>query len=190
MTRYAHLWDATRCVGCGACIIECISANHPDMMEADNKSWGWVASNIRKIEIESFRPRILLLQCQHCDNPPCVHACPTGASYIDKSDGLVKIDPSRCIGCRYCVTSCPYNARWVHPVTGLPEKCMGETCLYIVEKLHGKPVCVTVCPAGARDFGDIDDPGSSISMRLRQSRFVRLLESRGTSPKFFVVVGP
>ncbi|MEM4672772.1 MAG: 4Fe-4S dicluster domain-containing protein, partial [Sulfolobales archaeon] len=78
MTRYAHLWDASKCVGCAACIIECISGNHPDMMESDNKSWNWVASNIRRIEVEeSFRARILLLQCQHCDDPPCVHACPT-----------------------------------------------------------------------------------------------------------------
>ncbi|MGB9623079.1 MAG: 4Fe-4S dicluster domain-containing protein, partial [Candidatus Bathyarchaeia archaeon] len=149
---------------------------------------GGAQTNIRWITFDlDLKPYILLLQCQHCEDAPCVHVCPTGASYVDK-DGLVKINPNLCIGCKYCMTACPYGARWLHPSTGLPAKCMGEECQ---DRLaHGlMPVCVTVCPAGARAFGDLDDPSSEINKRLAKSRVVRLLEYKGTKPKFFVVVG-
>ncbi|AGT35698.1 hypothetical protein N186_06800 [Thermofilum adornatum] len=110
-----------------------------------------------------------------------------GASYIDKN-GLVKIDPSLCIGCKYCMTACPYGMRWLEPVLGLPEKCMGEECQTRI-KQGLQPVCVTVCPAGARAFGDLDDPKSEINKRLKSGRVIKLLEYKGTKPKFFVVVG-
>jgi Fe-S-cluster-containing dehydrogenase component len=76
MTRLAHLWDQSRCIACGACIAACNAANYhsTDMI---NKTWGWLASNIKKVEIlKGPRPMLYLIQCQHCDNPPCVTVCP------------------------------------------------------------------------------------------------------------------
>lgn len=63
-----------------------------------------------------------------------------------------------------------------------------EECLDRI-KNGEMPICVTVCPAGARAFGDIDDPNSEISRRLAKSRWIKLLENKGTEPKYFVVVG-
>jgi len=87
------------------------------------------------------------------------------------------------------MVACPYEARWLDEETGLPAKCMAEECLSRV-KACLQPVCVEVCPAGARAFGDVDDPASEISRRLARSRYIKLLEEKGTSPKYFVVVGP
>ena len=113
----------------------------------------------------------------------CVHR-PTGASYIDKGTGLVKIDHNKCIGCKACVAACPYGARWIHPVSMLPEKCPGPFC-----SAMERAICAEVCPAGARKFGDLDDPESPVNEELRKHRVERMLEHLGTEPKWFVVTG-
>lgn len=188
MTRLAHLWDQSRCVSCGACIVACNEANYKSTTR-ENKTWGWIKSNIKRIEyLRGPRPMLLLLQCQHCESPPCVYVCPTGASYKDR-DGLVKIREGLCIGCGYCVLACPYGARWIDETTGLPEKCMGEECLRRVARGEA-PVCVLVCPAEARAFGDLDDPNSDINKRLKARRYIRLFEDKGLEPKYFIAVGP
>jgi len=176
-------------MACGACVMACTSTNAPEMMHREEKGWGGLASNIRRIDSVTAqgRPQVTLVQCQHCENAPCVSNCPFGAVYYDE-DGLVRLDPRMCAGCSYCVTSCPYNVRWFHPDTGLPEKCMGEACLELV-KDGLKPACVQSCPAGARDFGDLNDPQSTVSVLLRKKRSHRLLEHTGTEPKYFVVEG-
>ena len=188
MTRLAHLWYQSRCTACGACIAACNAANYHST-DITNKAWGWLASNIRRVEIlRGHRPLLYLIQCQHREAAPCVTVCLTGGSYKDV-DGLVKIKPELCIGCKYCMVACIYNARWLDEETGQPRKCMEDECLSQV-KAGLDPVCVAVCPAKARAFGDVDDPHSKISRRLAKSRYVRLLENKGTEPKYFVVVGP
>lgn len=188
MTRLAFLWDQSRCISCGACIAACNAGNYKSSTSS-NISWNWIRTNIKRIELDrSIRPMVLLVQCQQCENPPCVTVCPTGASYKD-SEGLVKINYRLCIGCRYCMVACPYQARWFDEEIWAPVKCMGEECLERISRGE-RPICVAVCPANARDFGDIDDPNSSISRRLAESRYVKLLENVGTDPKYYVVVGP
>ena len=187
--RMAHVWDSSRCIACGACVMACTATNSPEMMFREEKGWGSVASNIRRIDsvTRQGRPQMMLVQCQHCENAPCVSNCPFGAVYYD-NDGLVRLDPRMCAGCSYCVTSCPYNVRWFHPDSGLPKKCMGDGCLELVK--HGlKPACVQACPAMARDYGDLNDPDSSVSETLRRKRSRRLLEHTGTEPKYFIVEG-
>ncbi|MEM3981682.1 MAG: 4Fe-4S dicluster domain-containing protein [Thermofilum sp.] len=185
--RLAHLWDQSKCIGCGACVAACNAANY-ESTDAPNPTWGGLRTNILRIAFDlEAKPYLLLVQCQHCENAPCVSVCPTGASYVD-GDGLVKIKPELCIGCKYCMTACPYGMRWLEPETGLPRKCMSEECLDRL-KAGLQPVCVTVCPASARAFGDLDDPGSEVSKRLRGGRVIRLLANKGTKPKYFVVVG-
>lgn len=190
MARLAHLWDMSRCVACMACVIACNAANFPTHMRSSNPNpqWSWLASNIRVWWIPvGGRPRVLLTQCMQCDNAPCVKACPTKASHYDPKTGLVTIDYRLCIGCKACVVACPYGARWMDPESHMPNKCLGPECVRRVES-ELKPVCVTVCPANARDFGDLDDPESSISRRARESTTIRLREELGTKPRNVVVL--
>ena len=185
--RLAHIWNEANCTACGACIISCTATNSPEMMYREEKGWRTVTSNIRRIESTGpqGRPTMLLNQCQHCDNAPCVNTCPFGAVYYD-DNGMVRLDPRMCAGCKYCVTSCPYNVRWIHPDNGLPKKCMGDACLDLVAA-NQKPACVQACPANARDFGDLNDPSSSVSQTLRTKRSRRLLPNSGAEPKYFIV---
>ena len=187
--RLVHVWDATQCIGCGACVMACTATNAPEMLFREEKGWQSLASNIRRIESVNGqgRPELLLVQCQHCQRAPCVKTCPFGATRHD-ARGLVRLDPALCAGCKYCVTSCPYNVRWMHPDQGLPMKCMGAGCLELIGQGQ-PPACVQACPAMARDFGDRNDPRSSVSTTLRTRRTRRLLEHLGTEPNYFVVVG-
>lgn len=185
--RLAHLWNEAACIGCGACIVACTATNNPEMLYREDKGRKTVASNIKRYEgvTPQGRPTLLLNQCAHCDDAPCVRTCPFGAMYRD-SDGLVRLDPRMCAGCKYCVTSCPYNVRWIHPDNGLPMKCMGEGCLALVSA-GMQPACVQACPAKARDFGDLNNPDSSVSRTLRTKRSRTLLPNSGAKPKYFIV---
>jgi protein NrfC len=186
--KLAHLFDVTQCVGCSACIVACAETNYPEMMERTNEGWNWLAANIRKVTLERARqPVQLLIQCQQCEEAPCVVTCPFGANFHDPETGQVKTDPKRCIGCSYCVASCPYDCRWTHPDTGLPMKCMGKGCEELV-RAGKNPACVEVCPAHARMFGDVNDPHSAISKKIASSHTEKLLPHKGTKPNFFVVV--
>jgi len=143
------------------------------------------------------------VQCMQCENPPCVRACPVKATWKE-TDGVVVIDYDWCIGCRYCMTACPYWARhfnWnepelppeeLNPVThylgnrprskGVMEKCM--FCIQRTRK--GKqPVCMEACPTGARVFGNLLDPESEIRYILENKTVFRLKEDLGTEPKFW-----
>ncbi|MGC9076639.1 MAG: 4Fe-4S dicluster domain-containing protein [Conexivisphaera sp.] len=189
--RLGFLWDMTLCVSCGACVTACSAANYPDERWMENRSWDWLTSNILLTYYDkppTGRAYSLITSCQQCENPPCVGVCPTGASYIDKDTGLVLIDYDKCIGCRYCMAACPYGMRWLDQIHGWPNKCPGPDSQERISNGQN-PACVEVCPTGARLFGDLDDPNSEISIRLKESTAVRLLEDKGTEPKYFVVVG-
>ena len=116
--QLAHLFDATQCINCGACTTACAQTNYPDLINEFIPAWNTVCNNIRQVKVEKNRPMQLLVQCQQCSEAPCVTTCPFGANYYDEN-GLVRNDPKRCIGCNYCVASCPYDARWSNPKTGL-----------------------------------------------------------------------
>ncbi len=140
--RLAHLFDTTKCFGCGACTVACTQTNAADLMLHEDKGWQAMPSNIRRVELNHLdKPALLLVQCQHCSNAPCVKTCPFGAMYNDEATGLVKLDEKRCIGCSYCVAACPYNVRWKHPVKGLPMKCMGKACEEKVAAGELRPAC-------------------------------------------------
>ncbi|HEX5629706.1 MAG TPA: 4Fe-4S dicluster domain-containing protein, partial [Usitatibacteraceae bacterium] len=115
----------------------------------------------------------------------CVDVCPTGASF-KREDGIVLVDRHTCIGCRYCMMACPYKARsFVHePTTGQkPDVPRGkgcvESCTLCVHKVDrgGTPSCVEACAAaghGAIVFGDLNDPQSEISRRVRAASTTQL----------------
>ena len=120
------------------------------------------------------------MMCQHCENPPCVDVCPTGASFI-RADGIVLVNKHTCIGCRYCMMSCPYKARsFVHEnlENQLPHAPRGkgcvESCTLCVHKIdngENTTACSEACSKDGHQailFGDLKDPDSEISKQLKK----------------------
>jgi tetrathionate reductase subunit B len=176
--RWGMLIDTTKCAeGCTDCVDACNSENGlaPASRPTD-------AQWIRKIEIKEVktgRTASLPVMCQHCAEPPCVDVCPTGASF-KRADGIVLVDRHSCIGCRYCMMACPYKARsFVHePLTdqkadvprgkGCVESC--TLCVHRLDKGDKTTACAEACTKaghGAIVFGDLNDPASEISQRIR-----------------------
>ncbi|MEM4632057.1 MAG: 4Fe-4S dicluster domain-containing protein, partial [Pyrobaculum sp.] len=120
--KYAMLIDLRRCIGCRACMAVCAQENSAlfDYRSEDAGVWltKWAVGeldnyNLRILEVHKGGVvQYISLSCMHCENPPCVAVCPTGASYKDKN-GIVKIDYQKCVGCKACMAACPYGARYV-----------------------------------------------------------------------------
>jgi tetrathionate reductase subunit B len=128
----------------------------------------------------SFLPRL----CNHCSKPQCVDVCPTGATWKRAEDGIVVVDPDICIGCKYCIQACPYDARFINPVTGSADKC--DFCLHRVSQ-GLEPSCVNTCIGRARVFGDLNDPKSEISIMVAENPVTVLRPEMGTQPNVFYI---
>ena len=142
-----------------------------------------------------------LVLCNHCENPPCVRACPTKATFKRESDGVVLMDFHRCIGCRFCMAACPFGARsfnfrdprpfieTVNPQYPTRMKGVVEKCNFCAERLaEGKlPACVEASN-GALLFGDLDDPESEVRNALKEHYTIRRKQSLGTEPSVFYIV--
>ncbi len=154
MARYAMVTDLRTCVGCQACTAAC------------NAEWdvpaGFARTQVRATSIAGTFPNltsgVLVAQCNHCDHPPCVAACPSGAS-TQTETGIVQIDAAVCIGCGFCLEACPYDARYIHPVTKKADKC--DFCQARIERGQ-EPACVATCTAHAKHFGDLEDRTSEV----------------------------
>jgi len=188
--RWGMLIDTNKCAtGCSACVDAC---NKEFNIKPSVKPEQTVQF-IRKVTIKhklTKREVSLPLMCQHCENPPCVDVCPTGAS-MKRADGIVKVDMHRCIGCRYCMMACPYKARsFIHEeVTeqmGYAPRGKGcvDSCNLCEHKIDANrenpenPACVEACNSEghkAMIFGDLNNDKSEISKSLvkNQSRELR-----------------
>lgn len=174
--QYGMYIDARVCLHCDACMIACKAENAVPV----GKSRNWVFQ-IEKGIYPKVSVQIEPGQCMQCENPPCVRVCPTGASFIDEN-GVVQINPDDCIGCRYCMEACPYDARYFHEESGTVDKC--NFCPQRVsQKLD--PACVVTCPVKVRVFGDLNDPNSEISKRVATERIEVRKKEAGTSPNVF-----
>lgn len=143
----------------------------------------------------------MLVLCNHCENPPCVRACPTKATFKRESDGIVLMDFHRCIGCRFCMAACPFGARSFNfrdprpfikeQNNEFPTRMKGvvEKCNFCAERLAvGKmPACVEASN-GAIAFGDLDDPESEVRDLLKQNYTIRRKQSLGTEPSVYYIV--
>ena len=177
--RYGMLIDLRRCYGCHACTVACKAEF--DVPLGATRSWvEYVEKGTYPDVRRSFLPRL----CNHCNHPPCVSVCPTGATWKREEDGIVVVDPDLCIGCKYCIQACPYDARFLNPVTGTADKC--DFCLHRVSK-GVEPACVEACPAGARIFGDLNDPNSEISKLIASNPVTVLRPGQGTEPNVFYI---
>lgn len=158
MPRYAMVIDLRKCVGCDACTVAC--RTEWDVPLGHGRTW------VRHTGVEGEFPNLLssfyVQQCNHCDNPACIDPCPTGATY-QLENGIVRVDPEVCIGCGYCVEACPYDARFINPVTKKVDKC--DFCeSRLKEGLQ--PACVVTCTANAKFFGDLEDRNSVVYKKV------------------------
>ena len=179
LQRWGLLIDINKCGECNDCVTACHEENgvSPQAGSRPETDAQW----IRKVNLRDKRTGVaqtLPLMCQHCEDPPCVDVCPTGASF-KREDGIVLVDKHTCIGCRYCVMACPYGARsFIHESVGgqkadVPRgKGMVESCTLCVHRVdRGEtPACVEACNRDggkAMAFGDLNDAASQIHRRLR-----------------------
>lgn len=176
MARLGMAIDTKKCVGCMDCVVACKTENNTP--EGFNRDWITQTANGKfpniHLEIRSER-------CNHCDNPPCVSCCPTGASHTHDFGGVILVEHTKCIGCKACLAACPYNARYIHP-DGYADKC--TFCIHRVEA-GDEPACVAVCPAHCMTFGDLDDPNSEISLLMVSRNHHSLIPEAGTNPQIF-----
>ncbi|MGD8962203.1 MAG: 4Fe-4S dicluster domain-containing protein [Desulfobacterales bacterium] len=162
--KYGIVIDASKCIDCKACMIACKVENN--VPEGAWRNWIrplWDTCDRRKAE---FQPG----QCMQCDTPSCVAACPVDATY-KQPDGLVVIDPKKCIGCGNCVTACPYRARYRNSARQIADKC--DFCEDRLKRGE-EPACVITCPTKTRVFGDFNDPASKVSRLLKDEKLVRV----------------
>ena len=178
--RWGILIDANICsTGCNQCVTACHELHGVPTLGKPATDAQW----IRKVKLTDKQTgyvQSIPLMCQHCENPPCVDVCPTNAS-MKRADGIVLVDKHACIGCRYCMMACPYNARsFVHEPTTDQKYPRGkgtvESCTMCVERIDDPngpkdPACVEACNSEGHKamwFGDLKDPNSEISKRLKQ----------------------
>ncbi|MCU0590057.1 MAG: 4Fe-4S dicluster domain-containing protein [Desulfobacterales bacterium] len=208
--RWVMVIDLRKCIGCRACAVVCSEKNNVP------------SDSLRKVVdcdvLSPGDPRrgFLPLSCMHCDHPPCLAVCPTGATYR-RPDGIVNIDEERCLGCGYCEMACPYHARTIfhekidliisamksaagsseYPrQIGVSMKC--NFCLPKVESGMARelkpgvdpdatPECVLACSGSVLHFGDLNDPQSNVSQLLKEHQAIRLQTALGTEPSIFYI---
>ena len=213
--EFAYGLDIARCVGCRRCVYACVHENN----QSRDPQIHWIRvlrmEKERGIELAEstayYEPAevpepdafYLPVACQQCRNPACVKVCPVKATW-QEPDGIVVIDSDWCIGCRCCMSACPYGARhfnWSEPTisseelnpnthylgnrprpTGVVEKC--TFCIHRTRE--GRyPACVEICPVGARKFGNLLDENSEMRYLLREKRVFVLKEELNTQPRFY-----
>jgi Fe-S-cluster-containing dehydrogenase component len=185
--------DINTCTGCRACMAACA-------MENGTPFWaGKFRTHVEDRTSGTFpdvKREIMPRLCMQCDNPPCVSVCPTGASH--KVDGgIVVVDEKRCMGCKYCIVACPYQTRFVYDAADVkkarevygegPKAESVDKCTFCQQRLkEGRdPACVSTCLAGARIFGDLDDPKSQVAQLVASGKARPLRPDLGTKPRVF-----
>jgi len=178
--KYAIIVDAAKCIDCKACMVACKVENN--VPEGFWRNW----INVLGGENGSFRTEYQPTQCMQCDDPSCVAACPVNATY-KQDDGLVVIDPEKCIGCGNCVTACPYKARYRNP-----KKRIADKCDFCEDRLkRGKePACVVTCPTKSRIFGDMNDPASPVAQMKKKVKLIQITAPHiNTRPNIYYFKG-
>lgn len=200
--KFVMLIDLAKCKNARKCVDVCQEGHHLP------KSQEWINIYLLKDSPESA-PYWFPRPCFHCDNPMCVSVCPVGATY-KRSDGIVLVNTDRCIGCKFCMTGCPYSARVFHweepdlkgiedveysPETAIPpqEGTVGK-CVFCADllKQNKLPRCVSGCPMGVIYFGDINEDTVTngtetvvFSEIMKERSGYRYLEDLGTRPTVY-----
>ncbi len=190
--------DLKLCIGCNTCVVVCKMRNGTPP--------GIFWSKVVEEEVGTFplAKRVFWpTRCMQCEEPACLDACPTGATY-QREDKLVLIDGQKCVGCKACILACPYDVRYLWDGKGSyfensPTPYEGrayashvpgavQKCDFCASRLDQglKPSCVEACLTGALIFGDLDDPTSEVSQALSGPRVsFRLKEELQTRPSIY-----
>jgi molybdopterin-containing oxidoreductase family iron-sulfur binding subunit len=212
---FGYALDISRCIGCRRCVYACVAENNQSrdpqvhwikVLQMDKEhgvDFTHADAYYQPAQVPEQGHFYMPVACQQCRDAPCTKVCPTGATWAEK-DGIVVIDYDWCIGCRCCMSACPYGARhfnWRTP--SVPEdeinpkmhylgnrprpKGVVEKCTFCIQRTReGRyPACVEVCPVGARKFGNLLDPDSEIRYIIEHKRVMVLKEELNTMPKFF-----
>ena len=216
--EFGYALNLTRCIGCRKCAHACLAENNQSRDDANDIEMSYIrVLEMKKgsINLETstafYDPKTvpqknkyyMPVQCHQCAESPCTKVCPVQATWQEK-DGLVVVDYNWCIGCRYCMAACPYDARrfnykkptikqeQINPnqdylSNRLRPKGVVEKCTFCLQRTRaGKyPACLEVCPTGARVFGNLLDPNSEINYILNNKRVYILKEDVGTQPRFY-----
>jgi Fe-S-cluster-containing dehydrogenase component len=185
--KFSMVIDLARCKNARKCVEACQEGH---LLPKDHEWMKLYLLQDDKHTAKYWFPR----PCFHCDKPMCVSVCPVGATY-KRPDGIVLIDNQRCIGCKFCMTGCPFSARvfnWKDPEVKVPpdhvydpetnipavEGTVGK-CVFCADNLRRNelPRCVTACPMGVIFFGDILE--DTVSNGNETVRFSKLMTDRG-----------
>ena len=177
--HYGMVFDQNKCVGCRDCRIACNETNKLP------KGVTRLLLELQDDKIEGKRGyaadrRYVRVSCQQCSDAPCVTVCPTGAAHRDPKTGIVTMYADKCVGCKYCIVACPYNARFINEETKVADNC--DFCLHTRREKGQQPSCVEACKYDALVFGDLNDPNSYINKLLAVKDSVRIRPELGTEP--------
>jgi molybdopterin-containing oxidoreductase family iron-sulfur binding subunit len=214
--EFGYGLDLSRCVGCRRCVYACVAENNQSR-EHPQIHWIRVLQMEKEHGVDLTHAELYYepehvpqpgkfyfpVQCQQCSDPPCVKTCPTGATWKEP-DGIVVIDYDWCIGCRCCMSACPYGARhfnWAEPTLPAEQlnpnqhylgnrprpKGVVEKCTFCIQRTRAGryPACVEICPVGARKFGNLLDPESEIRKVMDTKRVFIFKEELATHPHFY-----
>lgn len=192
--------DIDKCIGCGNCAKACKIENNVSPEPFFYRSWveQYLIMEDETVKVESPNGGIdgfkqvlpdeqiakaffVNKSCNHCYKSPCEQVCPVGATFLSP-DGVVLFDEKYCIGCGYCVQSCPYACRYIDPVKHTVDKC---TMCYHRLKKGLQPACVENCPTGARMHGDLNDKKGSFVKFIKENNCRVLKPHLNTGPKLF-----
>ena len=169
--------DTTTCIGCKACEAACQEWNdlkrvpteqhgsYQTMPELDADFWNLIRFNEQSSSDGSLSWLMRKDQCMHCAEPGCLAACPAPGAIVQYANGIVDVDPEKCIGCGYCATGCPFDVPKFHKKTGKMAKC--TLCVDRVE-VGLEPACIKACPTGCLNFGTKEDMVALGNLRVSQ----------------------
>jgi Fe-S-cluster-containing dehydrogenase component len=201
-----HWWamwiDVGACIGCGTCVRACKEENDvprepvyfrtwveryrvrpddPEHPAVDSPNGGYDAFTDTGDPDPGAKHFFVPKLCNHCAHSPCVQVCPVGATF-ESPDGVVLVDKTYCLGCRYCVQACPYGCRFIDPRTNTVDKC--TLCYHRVTKGLTTACCET-CPTSARQLGDLKNPKDPIHQLLRDHAVHVLKPQMATGSKVY-----
>ncbi len=216
--QFAYALNLGRCVGCRKCAHACLKENNQSRETSDDLEMSYIrvlelnkgAINLETsnhyydpAQVPQMDKYYMPVQCHQCRESPCTKVCPVQATWPEP-DGVITVDYNWCIGCRYCMAACPYDARRfnfkkpkipaaeINPKQSylsnrIRPKGVVEKCTFCLHRTReGKyPACLEVCPTGARVFGNLLDPNSEINYILKNKRVYILKEDVGTLPRFY-----